>query len=79
LFGSFQKELFRPHYGLTKPVDTFNIWTLQTYEYLAIVRDVRSATRPRDRLRYIFGPPGWQPGAVGSSAERPGALAAPPR
>jgi sterol desaturase/sphingolipid hydroxylase (fatty acid hydroxylase superfamily) len=79
LFGSFQKELFRPHYGLTKPVDTFNIWTLQTYEYLAIVRDVRSATRPRDRLRYIFGPPGWQPGAVGSSAERPGALAASPR
>ncbi len=71
LFGSFQEELFRPHYGLTKPVDTFNIWTLQTYEYLAIVRDVRSATRRRDRLRYIFGPPGWQPVGAGRSAERP--------
>jgi sterol desaturase/sphingolipid hydroxylase (fatty acid hydroxylase superfamily) len=61
LFGSFQPELFRPHYGLTKPVKTFNIWKLQTREYVAIVRDVRRATRWRDRLGYIFGPPGWEP------------------
>ena len=61
LFGSFQAEIFRPHYGLTKPVNTFNIWKLQTYEYVAIVRDCRSATRLRDRLGYVFGPPGWQP------------------
>jgi sterol desaturase/sphingolipid hydroxylase (fatty acid hydroxylase superfamily) len=61
LFGSFQPELFRPHYGLTKPVNTFNIWKLQTREYVAIARDVRGATRWRDRLGYIFGPPGWEP------------------
>ncbi|OBJ48779.1 sterol desaturase family protein [Mycobacterium asiaticum] len=61
MFGSFQKELFRPHYGLTKQVDTFNIWKLQTHEYLAIARDWRSARRFRDRLGYVFGPPGWTP------------------
>ncbi len=61
LFGTFQPELFRPHYGLTKPVDTFNIWKLETHEYLAIARDVRSARRWRDRLGYVFGPPGWAP------------------
>ena len=61
LFGSFQRELFRPHYGLTKQVDTYNIWTLQTHEYVAIARDVRDAARWRDRLGYLFGPPGWQP------------------
>ncbi|MCV7195038.1 sterol desaturase family protein [Mycobacterium angelicum] len=61
LFGSFQAELFRPHYGLTKQVDTFNIWKLQIHEYVAIVRDWRSATRLRDRLGYVFGPPGWEP------------------
>ncbi|UXA04586.1 sterol desaturase family protein [Mycobacterium sp. SMC-2] len=61
LFGSFQAELFRPHYGLTKQVDTFNIWKLQTREYVAIARDWRSATRLRDRLGYVFGPPGWAP------------------
>ncbi len=61
LFGTFQPELFRPHYGLTKPVTTFNIWKLQTHEYAAIARDVRSARRWRDRLGYVFGPPGWAP------------------
>ena len=67
LFGTFQPELFRPHYGLTKPVDTFNIWKLQTHEYAAIARDVRSASRLRDRLGYVFGPPGWapRPGDIG--------------
>lgn len=29
LFGTFRPEFFRPHYGLTKPVNTFNIWMLQ--------------------------------------------------
>lgn len=62
LFGTFQPETSRPHYGLTKPVDTFNIWKLQTHEYVAIARDVRSAAGWRDRLGYIFGPPGWEPG-----------------
>lgn len=61
LFGSFQAEVFRPHYGLTKPVDTFNVWKLQTHEYAAIGRDWRAATRLRDRLGYVFGPPGWSP------------------
>ncbi|OKH65241.1 C-5 sterol desaturase [Mycobacterium sp. SWH-M1] len=61
LFGTFQPEVFRPRYGLTKPVHTFNIWRLQTREYAAIGRDVRSARRLRDKLGYIVGPPGWQP------------------
>lgn len=68
LFGSFQPEMFRPHYGLTKPVDTFNIWKLETFEYVAIARDVRSASRWRDKLGYIFGPPGWEPAGTGEAA-----------
>ena len=64
LFGTFQREEFRPHYGLTKPVDTFNIWRLQTREYAAIGRDVRAARRWRDKLGYVVGPPGWQPAGV---------------
>lgn len=70
LFGSFQPEVFRPHYGLTKQVDTFNIWKLQTHEYVAIARDCRSAKRMRDRLGYIFGPPGWQPRASAKTAKK---------
>jgi len=69
LFGSFQPELFRPHYGLTKRVDTFNIWNLQTREYAAIARDWRSASRLRDRLGYVFGPPEWAPRLAGQTGD----------
>jgi hypothetical protein len=51
----------QPNYGLTKQVDTYDIWKLQTHEYVAIARDVHRATRWRDKLGYVFGPPGWEP------------------
>ena len=61
LFRSFQAETVRPNYGLTKQVDTYNIWKLQTHEYVAMFRDARRARRWRDKLGYVFGPPGWEP------------------
>jgi sterol desaturase/sphingolipid hydroxylase (fatty acid hydroxylase superfamily) len=64
IFGSFAAESSRPHYGLTKQVNTFNVWTLQTHEYVAIARDLRRAGRWRDRFGYAFGPPGWAPPAT---------------
>lgn len=61
IFGTFQAELHRPKYGLTKPVGTYNLFKLQYGEYAAMIRDVRGARRWRDKLGYIFAPPGWQP------------------
>lgn len=61
LFGTFQPELHRPTYGLTKQMNTYNIVTLQFHEYAAILRDLRTATTWRARLGYVFGPPGWSP------------------
>ena len=61
LFGSFQAETHRPTYGLTTPVGTYNVLRLQTHEYAAIVRDARSAPTLRQKLGYVFGPPGWRP------------------
>jgi sterol desaturase/sphingolipid hydroxylase (fatty acid hydroxylase superfamily) len=61
LFGTFQPELHQPRYGLTRPVDTFNIWRLQTHEYAAIARDWNSTEDWREKLAYVFGPPGWRP------------------
>ncbi len=63
LFGTFAAERQRPRYGLTYPVNTYNLLRLQFGEYAAIVRDVRRAARWRDRLGYLFGPPGWRPAA----------------
>ncbi|MFC9550814.1 sterol desaturase family protein [Rhodococcus sp. NPDC056960] len=61
MFGTFQPETHRPTYGLTTPVGTYNIWRLQTHEYTAIARDWRRASSWRDKLGYVFGPPGWAP------------------
>ena len=62
MFGSYAEETHRPTYGLTKNVDTFNPFRLQYHEYAAIARDVRRARRWRERLGYVFAPPGWIPG-----------------
>lgn len=61
MFGSFQPEIHRPTYGLTTPINTYNILTLQYGEYGKIFRDVRATKRWRDKLGYVFGPPGWEP------------------
>lgn len=63
LFGTFQEERQTPKYGLTKPVNTYNLLKLQYGDYVKIARKVRSATNWRDRIGYVFGPPGWEPGA----------------
>ena len=61
MFGTFRAEAQRPRYGLTTPVNSHNPFWLQAHEYVAIWRDVRGASRWRDRLGYMFGPPGWAP------------------
>lgn len=61
MFGTFQAEMHTPTYGLTTPVNTYNVVTLQYHEYGSIISDVRTACGWRDRLGYIFAPPGWKP------------------
>ncbi len=61
MFGTYQEETHRPTYGLTKPVGTYNILTLQGHEYAAIGRDVAAADTWRHKFGYVFGPPGWKP------------------
>ncbi|CAM3309373.1 sterol desaturase family protein [Nocardioides dubius] len=61
MFGTFTAERQRPRYGLTKPVDTYNLLKLEYGEYVQIGRQVRSARSWRERAGYLFGPPGWQP------------------
>jgi sterol desaturase/sphingolipid hydroxylase (fatty acid hydroxylase superfamily) len=62
MFGSFQEEIHRPAYGLTVPVGTYNLLRLQYGPFAELFRDVRTATGWRDKLGYVFMPPGWQPG-----------------
>jgi sterol desaturase/sphingolipid hydroxylase (fatty acid hydroxylase superfamily) len=61
MFGSYAEETHRPTYGLTTNVYSFNPFTLQYHEYASLWRDFRSARGWRERLGYVFGPPGWRP------------------
>ncbi|GAA3272114.1 sterol desaturase family protein [Dactylosporangium vinaceum] len=63
LFRTFEPERAPVRYGLTKNIGTYNPLRVATHEYTAIWRDFRAATSWRDRLRYVFGRPGWQPAA----------------
>jgi sterol desaturase/sphingolipid hydroxylase (fatty acid hydroxylase superfamily) len=74
LFGTFVEERQRPTYGLTKPVNTYNLLTLEYGQYAEIGRDVRAARNWRERIGYVLGPPGWSPSSqeldAGVTAER---------
>lgn len=61
LFGTFQEELDSEpvDYGLTTNIDTFNVFKMVFSEFGATWRDVASAPGLRNKLGYIFGPPGW--------------------
>ncbi|QXC63158.1 sterol desaturase family protein [Aquihabitans sp. G128] len=62
LFGSFQAEDEVVVYGLTKDIETYNLWTIAFHEWAALGRDVRRA-HGLDRLRHLVRGPGWQPAA----------------
>ncbi|MBS1749010.1 MAG: sterol desaturase family protein [Bacteroidetes bacterium] len=65
MFGTFQAELaeseYEPiRYGLTKPVEKVNIGTIIFHEWQSIWGDIRRKDISwRERIGYIFGPPGW--------------------
>ena len=63
LFGSFQAEGEKVVYGLTKNIDSYNLWTIAFHEWRALGRDVRRARTWGDRLRHLVKGPGWQPEA----------------
>ena len=62
LFGTFEPEVRRIKYGLTKNIDTFSPVRIGYHEFVDIARDVRRATGWRNKLGHVFRRPGWQPG-----------------
>lgn len=61
MFGTFQKELHRPIYGLTTPIDTINPVNVHLYEYKGILQDLKKARNFKEALGYLFNKPGWSP------------------
>ena len=62
MFGTFvpEQEAEKVEYGLVHNLGTFNPLRVAFHEWVGIARDVfRGGITWRDRLRYMFAPPGW--------------------
>ncbi len=64
LFGTFQPELpaseYEPlRYGLTTNLEPKNAITLVVHEWKNIATDIKKQVPIKQKLGYIFGPPGW--------------------
>ena len=61
MFSTFaeEREDEKPVYGLTKNIHTYNLFKIATHEFFDIWKDVKRAPTFKDKLKYIFYPPGW--------------------
>ncbi|WP_242928714.1 sterol desaturase family protein [Pontibacter vulgaris] len=58
LFGTYQEEVERPVYGLTKPIGSYNPFYLVFHEWLDIWKDLKGASSLKDMFNLLFMPPG---------------------
>jgi sterol desaturase/sphingolipid hydroxylase (fatty acid hydroxylase superfamily) len=63
LFGTFEAEVEKPVYGLTKNIESHNPLWIAFHEYVAIARDLGRARTWGSRFGYLFRFPGWRPAA----------------
>ncbi|MGB3546725.1 MAG: sterol desaturase family protein [Saprospiraceae bacterium] len=59
LFGTFQEEEEQPRYGLVHDIDSHNPLVIATHEWRDLLRDQWQPLTLRERLLYVFGPPGY--------------------
>ena len=61
LFGTFQaeEENEKVKYGLTTNIKTYNPLKMVFHEWKNILMDMRKGPTVKDKLLYVFGPPGW--------------------
>lgn len=65
MFGTFQPEQEPVTYGIVHDINTNNVWTIFSHEYLSLFRDLRATPGLRAKLGLLVMPPGWKPAAEG--------------
>lgn len=69
LFGTFEPEVEKPIYGLTKNIGSFNPLYVAFHEWKALFKDAfTSKTSFGKRLLYFIKPPGWRHDGTGMLA-----------
>ncbi|MGH7271894.1 MAG: sterol desaturase family protein, partial [Polyangiaceae bacterium] len=61
MFGSFTPEREPVAYGLTKNIESYNLWTIAFHEYAALARDVVAARGLREKAGVLLHGPAWRP------------------
>ena len=61
VFGTYQEEQTdtKPEYGITRKVNSGNFLDVYFGEIIALGKDVWKAPGVKNKLAYIFMPPGW--------------------
>ena len=61
LFGTYQQcqDLSILKFGLPKGPDTYNPIKIVLYEYSHMLNDIKNVSGWKEKLKYIFYPPGW--------------------
>ena len=57
LFGTFVEEVEKPIYGITKPINTYNPFTLVFHEWIALFKDLTKVKSIQEAYRTAFGSP----------------------
>lgn len=71
MFGTFQEEIVKPTYGVTRPTDSFNPVLAQWKPVADLWADLQRIPGLLDKLRFLFAPPGWYPASVGGPQDVP--------
>jgi sterol desaturase/sphingolipid hydroxylase (fatty acid hydroxylase superfamily) len=60
-FGTFQEELDQDPviFGITTNINTYNPLKIASHEYINLWQDVKKAPGIKNKLKYMFMPPGW--------------------
>lgn len=71
MFGSFtpERDDDRPRYGIIRNLGSFNLLWAAFHEWVGIARDVWKAPGLRNKLGYLFAPPGWSHDGSRDSSE----------
>jgi len=59
MFGTFQKEIEVPTYGITVNINSFSPLKIASHEYISLWQDIRRAKKLSDKIKYLINPPGW--------------------
>ena len=59
LFGTYQREEEYPRFGLVTPMESTKLWDIQTSGFQWLFGQMKRADRTRDKLEYLWRPPGW--------------------